>query len=414
MIAASSTEGLTTGRLVLRSIVTLTGGCLSGAAYRLPAEALKQLVISTLPVVAVMAVLVVMSSPAMAQERYELSEGNWQKTEAADPNTPEGELQAIRRMLAQDKTKDARKHATRWIENYPNHPMLVEAYMLRGDARVARQDYYKSLFDYEYVIRTYPASEQFNTAIEREFEIARLFVSGMKRRLWGMRILPAFAEGEEIFIRVQERVPGSEIGEKASLALGDYYFAESRMPEAVIAYDMFLQNYPQSQHREGVLLRLIQASLATFKGPEFDSTGLLEAAQRLRQYQNEYPAAAERIGADALLVRIDESLSLKAYLTGQWFENRGRTASAALLYKRVIRDHPQTAAARQSLDRLHAMGELLEVSQPAPASTDTPASDTSVDAAVAPAQEDSRAPVTEPTTSPAGQSTAPSQQEQGK
>ena len=348
---------------------------------------------------------------AQAQERYELSEGDWHKTQAADPNTPEGELQAIRRLLAQDKTKDARKHATRWIETYPNHPMLVEAYMLRGDARVARHDYYKSLFDYEYVIRTYPASEQFNTAIEREFEIARLFVSGMKRRLWGMRMLPAYAEGEEIFIRTQERVPGSELGEKASLALGDYYFAESRMNEAAVAYDMFLQNYPRSEHREGVLLRLIQASLATFKGPQFDSTGLLEAAQRLKQYQNEYPAAAERIGADALLVRIDESLALKAYLTGRWFEDRQRTASASLLYKRVIRDHPQSAAARESLQRLHAMGELLEAASPLPLQGDaSPAADAGVADASSLPEADSQAapqvPVTMPTTTPS--------QEEGK
>ncbi len=100
------------------------------------------------------------------------------------------------------------------------------------------------------------------------------------------------------------------------------------------------------------MLRLIQANLATFKGPEFDATGLLEASQRLRQYQQEFPAAAERIGAEALLVRVDESLALKGYRDADWYRRRGDRWSAVTMYERVIRDFPQTAAARASMDRL--------------------------------------------------------------
>lgn len=323
-------------------------------------------------VLACLVVVLACSSSAFGQQRYELSEGDWQKTKQFDPATPEGMLQTIRQEMAQDNHRTAQDLASEWIENYPNHPMLVEAYLLRADARVSRHYYYKALFDYEFIIRSYPASEQFQTALEREYEIARLFSSGMKRRLWGMRILPAHGDGEEIFIRTQERSPGSELGEKASLSLGDYYFTESRMEDASVAYDLFLQNYPMSAHREGVLLRLIQTNLATFKGPEFDSKGLLEAAQRIKQYQNEYPASAERIGADALLVRIDESLALKAYKTGQWFEDRGRTVSAVLLYQRVIRDHSQTAAARESLERLQTLGEIAVVSPAGELQNDAP------------------------------------------
>lgn len=303
-----------------------------------------------------------LATPASAQERYELSAGDWQQIEAADPSSPEGKLQTIRKEMAQDNNKTAQNLASKWIETYPNHPMLVEAYLLRADARVKRHYYYKALFDYEYIIRMYPASEQFQTALEREYEIAKLYTAGMKRRLWGRRFLPAQADGEEVLIRIQERTPGSVLGEKASLSLGDYYFAEARMNDASIAYDLFLQNYPQSDHREGVLLRVIQANLATFKGPQFDSSGLLEAAQRIKQYQKEYPAAAERIGAEALLVRIDESLALKAYLTGQWFEDRGRRVSAVVLYQRVVRDHSQTAAAREALERLRNLGEIAAAS----------------------------------------------------
>ncbi|MDP6370574.1 MAG: outer membrane protein assembly factor BamD, partial [Planctomycetota bacterium] len=270
-----------------------------------------------------------LTAPATAQQQYELQDDrSWKQLTAFEPNTPEGRLQGIRRMVAQEKGKQAQKAATAWIKEHPNHELLAEAYLLRADAMVVRRNYYKSLYDYEHLARQYPESEQFFIALERELAIAKLFAAGMRRKLWGMRIIGAGGEAEELFIRVQERAPGSQLGEEASLALGDYYFGRAEMDSAAEAYDLFLINYPRSTRRERAMLQLIRANLATFKGPRFDASGLIEAAERLKVYQNEFPAAAEQLGADALLVRIEESLALKALFTGRWYEKRGDRVSA--------------------------------------------------------------------------------------
>lgn len=295
-----------------------------------------------------------------AQDRYRLDEKeDWRKQAELDPASPEGQLLAIRRLIADDKPKDAKEAADRWIKTYPNHPQLVEAYLLRGDARVAKGSEYKALQDYEYVIRQYPGSEQFNTALEREYELARIYSSGRKREFLGMRIISASGEAEEIFIRIQERAPGSELGEKASMTLGDHYYNRGEMDRAAEAYDLFLLNYPRSQYRERAMLRQIQSNLARFKGPQFDSTGLLEADIRIRQYQKEYPASAERIGADALLVRIDESLALKTLNTAHWYRIRREYVGRVTMLRRVVRDHPQTTAARVAMQELTSLDEPL-------------------------------------------------------
>ncbi len=298
----------------------------------------------------------VMALPALAQVRYELSDEQWRAVEPPDPDSPAGQLQAIRKLLAEGKGKSAEKAATRWIKAYPEHPLAVEAYLLRGDARVSRQKLYKALFDYEYLIRRYPASEQFHTALRREYEIARLFVNGKNRDLLGLPILPADGDGAEILIRIQERAPGSPIGEEAHLLLGDYYFNDGQMSNAAEAYSLFLENYPQSPNREFAMLRTVQASLARYKGPRYDQRGLIEAQQRLKLYEAEFPASAEQIGANALIVRIRESLARRDLITADWYVMRGEEVSAALLLRRVITDYPDTAAAGEAVDQLEAMG----------------------------------------------------------
>jgi outer membrane protein assembly factor BamD len=290
-----------------------------------------------------------------------LTDDGFVERNAPDPDSPAGQLVEARKLIVQEKPSEALKRLKRWRKDHPNHPLLAEAYLLQGDAKMSRGDYYASLYDYEQVIELFPASEQFLTAIEREYEIAVLYATGVKRKLWGVRWVPAGGEAEELFIRIQERMPQSDIGEKASIALADYYYRDRDMPLAAEAYDLFLSNYPESDLRQWALLRLIQASLARFKGPEFDATGLIDAAERVRQYQAEYPAGADRINAEELLVRINESLARRDFATAAWYDRTGEDVSAALLYRRLIQQYPVTAAARESASRLEAMGEPISV-----------------------------------------------------
>lgn len=310
-----------------------------------------------IPAVLAAALLCFFVTPSLAQERYRLTDDEWKKLTQYDPATPEGQIQEIRRALAEGKGEKAENLCSRWIKRYPNHPLLVEAWLLRGDAKVMRGNEYKALREYEYVIREFPGSEQFTTALEREYEIAKLYTAGRRRKFLNMRIISADEEAQEIYIRIQERTPGSALGEDASMMLGDHLFARADMRNAAEAYDAFILNYPRSPRRERALLRVIQANLARFKGPEFDSTGLIEANERIKQYQKEYPAAAERIGSDALLVRIDESLALKTYYNANWYRGRGEKVSAVTMYRRVIKDHPQTAAAKIAMQRLSEMNQ---------------------------------------------------------
>ncbi|MCC7147215.1 MAG: outer membrane protein assembly factor BamD [Phycisphaeraceae bacterium] len=368
----------------------------------------------TLPLAGVLLLLSLWCAGAWGQEKYSLREGQWKQETSLDPATPEGQLQLGRKALAQGQAKKAQKIAERWIKANPDHPLMVEARLLKGDARAARKNYYKALFDYEYVIREFPASEQFNLAIEREFQIAELFAAGVKRKLWGMPILPAGGEAEEIFILIQERAPGSPIGERASLTLADYYFKKGEMVSASDSYNLFLTNYPRSEHRERAMLRLIQANLARFHGPQFDPTGLIEAAQHVRRYAQEYPVAAEKLGTTAILQRIDESLAAKGMHTAQWYEKRKENVSASYLYRRILKEHPTSPAAAKSLARLEQINQW-----PAPTTQSSPTtqpSDESADAqtpletpapAAVPSAEESANP---PATQPAEEPTSPTQE----
>lgn len=291
--------------------------------------------------------------PAAAQRTYELGDDDrWVDTESAAADPAEARLLAAMRSLAEDDPDRAEFLASEWIEQNKDHPRLADAYVLRGDALAAHGDFYLALFDYEVVARQFPGSEAFVVALGRELDIATRFANGLRRRLWGLRIVSADEEAEELLIRVQERLPGSRLAEQAGITLGDFYFSRRQMDLAAEMYAIFIENYPRSEDVGKARKRLVYAHLASFKGPEFDSAGLYEARARLQRLKVVDPVAAQQMGADALLTRIDESDARKLLTTAAWYLRTDDPIGAEMTIRRLVRQYPRTSAASEALDLL--------------------------------------------------------------
>jgi tetratricopeptide (TPR) repeat protein len=299
--------------------------------------------------------------PSHAQsEEYNLSASRtWDRVEAVAPSADELTIAKARRALAEDKPSKAHKVLTVWLDANADapSPLVPEAYLLRGDALVAMDNEFKSLFDYEAVIKGYPQSDAFRVAVERELEIGLAYANGKKSKWLGMRIGDSTDAAVEILIRVQERMPGSALAERASMALGDYYFERRDMALAREAYDLYLINHPMGAERAKATSRRIYAEVARFKGPRYDAAGLLNARVRIEDFAARYPVQAEQSGLnESMASRIDESLAAQYLDTASWYLKVKDKSSAKFALRRLIREYPQTLAAQHALNIMQQHG----------------------------------------------------------
>ena len=79
------------------------------------------------------------------------ADGTWSIIEAPELDTPAGELHLARQALAQQRYSDARRSMDAWIKAHTGDPLEPEAYLIRADALFLSKDYYKSLYDFEYI-----------------------------------------------------------------------------------------------------------------------------------------------------------------------------------------------------------------------------------------------------------------------
>ena len=103
---------------------------------------------------------------------------------------------------------------------------------------------------------------------------------------------------------------------------------------------------------DGARRRLIYAHLAGFKGPRFDAAGLYEARALLLRLKRQDPVTAEQIGADALLVRIDESDAEKLLVTAEWYLRTRDFIAAEMTIRRLVTKYPRTVATSRALRRM--------------------------------------------------------------
>lgn len=311
-------------------------------------------------VVLCVAIGLVRTAPGQQREFVLDESGQWSVLSEPEAGTDEATIAEARRLLAEDRPREARRILDRWIKanEHGSHRLLSQAYLLRGDAYLAEDREYMALLDYERVCIDFPGSEEYVPAMERELAIGVAYLKGKKKRTFGVRITSARLEGEELLVRVQERLPYSELAEQAGYELGNYYFYTAvDLKSASQMYRIFLERYPNSRHRQEVMKQLVYSYVARFKGPGYDPSGLTEARALVEEFRDRYPIEAERADLNtALLVSIDEQQAAHDLKIARWYLRRGDGVSARFRFGRLMNEYPGSAAAREAIAEMERRG----------------------------------------------------------
>lgn len=339
--------------------------------------------------------LSLVGAPFAAGQSQEFTLGEtreWKQTgEPPAPGSDDAVIFDARKALAEDRPSDARSILTDWLEvnERSDKPQVVDAFLLRGDARALTDDEFLALYDYETVIAKFPQTEQFRTAIEREIDIALAYLNGRRLKQFGLRIFDPEEIAVEIMLRTFERLPGSQLAERAIIELADYYYRSREIELALDTYDMYLANFPRGQNRMKAAERRIYCDVAKFKGPRYNAAGLINAKERVNDFAQRYPAEAQRSGInDALIARLDESMAAQLLDISIWYERRNDWPSQRHTLRRLARQHPNTVAGDRAIEILQEKGWLepaAPAADPAPESTEPPADAPPTEAAPPPA-----------------------------
>jgi len=297
----------------------------------------------------------------------------WVEVKAVE-GTPQGELALIQLALRDEAYRTAVRRVKAFRRNYPVDYRREDAAMLAGHAQMARGYYMKAHEWYVRQLDEFPAGDLQNESLQRELDIANAFLAGRNQvwevcGVWSLEIVRLSATGEaiEILMQIAERAPGSELAEKALMRIGDYYFDEENYRRAAEAYDEYLVMFPGSAkvpfaRSARAQLRAARAVYTTYRSAKYDSTPLIDAELRFRNYRADYPDRVRADGIEAILVEIANRRAEADYYVAELFERLDRPKAAAFYYNQAAKRYGQTLWTA----RAEAEAKRLGYAEPAP------------------------------------------------
>jgi len=268
------------------------------------------------------------------------------------PDLPASLVQA-RATLLDGHAKKAEKLAAKWIEDHDEAaPHRDSALLLKARARLQRRRLYKAFETYDQLLDEHPASKLFETALREQMDIARRFLLGERRKVWGFIPTSARTEAIEILDRVVERWPGSALAAEALMMQADFYYQRGRFLEAQSSYQLLVDHYSKTTLYERALLRNAEATHAQYRGPAYDSSCLTDARVRYVQYRARFAEKAAQLGITQRLQRIDWELAEKHYNIADFYRRTHQPQAARIYAQHVQQRWPDTVWAERAAQLL--------------------------------------------------------------
>ena len=229
----------------------------------------------------------------------------------------------------------------------PPRPGRPVALMTAADALIEGGHRLKAFYYLEELLDTFPGSPLYKEAAEKQYAIADSYLSGKGDLFLGLPVYRTDSAIEMLF-RVQNRLPGSPLAERALRRTADYYYQHGDFDFAEDAYGVFIDRFPRSEQIAQVRLLQAYSNIQQFHGPRYDPTPLIDARAQLRQFAAQHPDVAGKQNLPALQDWIDRQLAQK-YVEEAGFYRRTHEDRAARQVTAILaKSYPDTQAGQEA------------------------------------------------------------------
>ncbi len=314
---------------------------------------IRHLSIASTAMLAIMATSPVLAGPPRARTLQMDDKGQWIERPAPAPGTPAGDIHTIQQQLRDKNPRKALSAVKAFIKKYgQSHPQYPQVMITHAEALIGLHKFDKAHELLQQFLNQYTGSQLTDEALRLEFIIAEAYLSGTKRKLFGLRLLSGTDTAEQILDTIAIDYPQSRYAQYAVKVKAEYLFRKGEFLLAEMEYSQLIKDFPNGQYHELATKRSAEAALAGFRGIEYDDAALIEARERFRDFQARYPLQAQRDHVDGILDGIELKRAEKEYNIGTYYERTNHIASAIFYYRSVIAHWPDTLAAQKAKARL--------------------------------------------------------------
>jgi outer membrane protein assembly factor BamD (BamD/ComL family) len=312
----------------------------------------------------ILIIAVVGSAVFAAQQTWRLKGGQeWQEVEQQGDTGFIMAMAQAKQFVTTGKTGKAKKAFAELKQKYPQ--LAGEDYdaYVKAELLYSRRKFVEASSAYDSFTEQFPESQLYQSALQRQYQIATAFLSGQKRTVLKIFRLSAYEEGTEIMNKIADKAGDSPLAREALMTLAQSNEKRGAWHEAYLAWAAVADRWPTGQIGKDALLGMARSLEKDYKGPKFDSKVLESSKSYYAEYQKRYPDAAEEFRLPQTLNQIEQQLAEKELAIADYYARTGSLTAASIYYQRIIDDWPASGAAKSAEQKIAGVKKEMEIAQ---------------------------------------------------
>jgi outer membrane protein assembly factor BamD len=208
---------------------------------------------------------------------------------------------------------------------------------------------------YRAVVERYPASPNFNDAIEAQFRIGEMYLNGKKIKLLGISVSNSLDRAVEIFAAIVSTAPFGKYTARAQFDIGRAREKEGSQPAAIQAYQAVVEKFPNSPVAPDAQYQIGYIYLAASREGTKDIAAAANARIAFQDFLFRYPNSEKAAQARANLAALEHKQTSSSLDIAKYYDKQKYYRAAVIYYNEVIRQQPgstESEKARRRLDEL--------------------------------------------------------------
>jgi outer membrane protein assembly factor BamD len=241
------------------------------------------------------------------------------------------------------------------LNAFPHAQQTAEARLRLGDLLERRGKFEEAFETFDQLLVKNPESKQFTAALDAMFAIGKRYMNGEKRRLFGVKTFSSNRRAEEMFDTILKRAPYARSAPQVMLFRGMVLERQGKDAEALASYQQIIERFPSDSVADDAQYQMGYIRLRNVKTGSYDSVDRVRAQESFEDYLNRAPQNGKIPQARENLQLLESNRRKATLDAAKFYEKTGKTKSAAIYYRDILKNHPSTEEATFAKKRLETL-----------------------------------------------------------
>ena len=302
-------------------------------------------------------------SPTQAALVYRPGEGLHSEDE--DSGSPEksasAQLHKAQKLEADGAYKKALGAYRALLSGFPNSGVASQAQFKIGELCEKTGDPEEAFKAYGKYISKYPNGTEFEAVVEHQFGIAKAFLNGERRKLFGVKTFTSMERAQKMFEDIVKSAPYSKFAPLAQFNIGMALEKQKSYPEAIAAYQTTVDKYPNEDVAADAQYQIGYVQMHLIEGGSNDESARVKARDAFEDFTVRYPQSEKIPQAQENILKMSDTNLKKTFDIAKFYEKTKNYKAAVIYYNQVIQNGKDSPLAKEATKRIEHLKQSVGV-----------------------------------------------------